>query len=204
MALTQITKGMLGAKSVDNQAIDDLAVGTGQIAAGALSADTAGRAKMADGFMTQAKMGAGVYSTGGPCFSVYLGSTQTVSSGVYTKLSLNTELFDTDNCWDTALFRFTPNVAGYYFFTAKGATNSSTSASIDVLSIYKNGTQNLIGPSSYSTSTNGLACAVSGLIYMNGTTDYIEFWGYNGGSGTDTFIAGQAQTWAMGHLVRAG
>lgn len=138
----------------------------------------------------------------GPAFAAYLGATQTVSSAVYTKLNINTETFDTDSCFDTVNFRFQPNRAGYYHIIGKGATNSTTSASVDALAVYKNGAVYAAGANNYSNTTNGLACDVSCLVYLNGTTDYVELWGYNAGSGTNTFLAGASTTYFMGFLAR--
>lgn len=141
--------------------------------------------------------------TYGPAFVAYLGSNQTVSSAVHTKLQINTEVFDTNNCFDIVNYRFVPTQAGYYEISGKGSTLSTTSASVDIMSIYKNGALYLSGPANYSTTTNGLACAVSGLVYLNGSTDYVELFGYNGGSGTNTFYGGPPlQTCFMGFLAR--
>ena len=53
--------------------------------------------------------------SGGPAFSVQMGSTQSISSGTYTKLQFNTKNYDTNNNFDaTTNYRFTPTVAGYY------------------------------------------------------------------------------------------
>ena len=50
-----------------------------------------------------------------PAFSAYLGTSQTVTTDVATKLQLNTEVFDTASAFDsTTNYRFQPTVAGYY------------------------------------------------------------------------------------------
>lgn len=51
-----------------------------------------------------------------PAFHVYLGSNQTVANNTVTKINFNTELFDSDGCYDNSTnYRFTPGVAGKYF-----------------------------------------------------------------------------------------
>jgi len=55
-----------------------------------------------------------------PSFLAYRsGSTQSISSGAAVKVQLNSELYDTDNAFDNSTnYRFTPQVAGKYFFHA--------------------------------------------------------------------------------------
>lgn len=134
----------------------------------------------------------------GPAFSATQSSTQTLSSNTWTKISFQTKEFDTANCFDsTSTYRFTPNVAGYYQIS--GGYSVATTASIMYLQCYKNG-------SGYKLTTNsgsaGLAgCYGSILVYLNGTTDYIELYGY--------IVTGQAlsansqATYFQAALVRA-
>lgn len=139
----------------------------------------------------------------GPAFSVYLNSTQTVSNGVATKIQLNAETFDTDAAFDsTTNFRFQPTVAGYYHFTGKLNGAAATSASSMVAFIYKNGAAVKQGPSYVAPSGQGMSAGVSGLVYLNGSTDYVELWGTNSGTGTNTFAAGVTTTYFDGHFVR--
>lgn len=141
---------------------------------------------------------------GGPAFSVYLNATQTVSNGVATKIALNAETFDTDSAFDAATnFRFQPTVAGYYFFTGRLSGAAATSGTLMIAHIYKNGAlvkngQPYIPPSGSSSMT----VTISGLVYMNGTTDYVELWGTNSGSGTNTFAPGAAVSFFDGYFVR--
>jgi hypothetical protein len=116
----------------------------------------------------------------GPAFSAYCNTSQSLTGTVYTKLQLNTELFDTANCFDsTTNYRFTPNVAGYYQFNGYCQVNSA--ATLWYVNIYKNGSINNYG--SYTgASGNALVSNVSNIIYMNGTTDYIEFYVYSSAS----------------------
>ena len=114
-----------------------------------------------------------------PAFSAYANASQSISAGTFTKVAINTKIFDTNNCFDsTTNYRFTPTVAGYY--QVNGTVSCGTSASVEVIAaIYKNG-------SVYSRGTD-LGFAVGTLsnpivtyneiIYLNGSTDYIELYG---------------------------
>jgi len=134
------------------------------------------------GTITQAQIGNAVAGTG-PAFSAYLGTSQSVTSEIHTKVQLTTEEFDIGSCFDnTTNYRFTPNVAGYYQFNAqiRFSLGSGSSTNYQV-NIYKNGTNQLGQPQTQSLTTLGTS-VVSGLVYMNGTTDYVELYGYINGT----------------------
>jgi hypothetical protein len=107
-----------------------------------------------------------------PAFSAY-GGAQTLTTAVATKIANNTEVFDTNNNFDsTTNYRFTPAVAGYYQVTA--AIRDSTGATVGALnvSIYKNGSA--YSSAQFVNSNQGISAIVTSLIYMNGSTDYVE------------------------------
>jgi hypothetical protein len=112
----------------------------------------------------------------GPAFDAYKNATQTLGANSWTKLTFTVENFDTNSNYDTSTSRFTPTVAGYYQISA--ATGYTASATVGV-SIYKNG-----AIAKYGTNGTGFMCVVSALIYLNGSTDYIEAWGINVAGGT--------------------
>lgn len=138
-------------------------------------------------------------STALPAFSAYkLTTSQTVTSAVWTKVTFNTEEFDTAS--NFASDRFTPTTAGYYQVNATIGANAG-SAGDTYFAFYKNGSAykiiSLTGTLQY-TQFNG-----STLVYCNGSTDYIEVYVNKTGSGTVSVIAGQADTWFNGVGVRA-
>lgn len=115
-----------------------------------------------------------VLPKGGPAFSATRSSAQTPTGGVWTKVQFSTEEYDTANCYDpTTNYRFTPNVAGYYLITASIETNAS---SLMGTAIYKNGSAYR---RAWSSNPGTAASAViSTILYMNGTTDYVESYVY--------------------------
>ena len=158
--------------------------------------------------------GTAMVSANMPAFSAYLSANQSgISQNTWTKATLNTEEFDTANCFDsTTNYRFTPNVAGYYqvnFTLWASSTNQYGSAVAG--SIYKNGsaykrtTINLVGGSGGTTPINEVGTQVSAVIYMNGSTDYLEFYGYEYGYSANGIIEGGTTyyTNASAVLVRA-
>ena len=137
----------------------------------------------------------------GPAFSAYPSASSTnISNSTWTKATLDTEVYDTNS--NFASSRFTPTVAGYYqinFTPAGGSANNN--GFVYGGAIYKNGSayaQNVIVTP--SGDLQGFTCQVSQLIYMNGSTDYLEFYvnvyalngsiNYGGGATTGTLASG--------------
>lgn len=152
------------------------------------------------GAVTQSTIGTNVAGTG-PAFSAYASANNTTfASGTFTKVTLDTEEFDTNN--NFASSRFTPTVAGYY--QINGAINFNTATGIMFSALYKNGSRYKDGDWNYVSilQTNS---GVSSVIYCNGTTDYIELYGYNGNASSITNISGGStySAYLNGSLVRA-
>ena len=129
------------------------------------------------GTVTQGMIGSGVAGTG-PAFSAHLSGNPGLTANTYTKMACNTELFDTDSCYDTSNYRFTPTVAGIYHCTVHvklyTATNQTTFGKI--AAIYKNGSNyketNIDGNFGYSNNNHHLIATA--LVSMNGSSDYLE------------------------------
>jgi hypothetical protein len=116
-----------------------------------------------------------------PAFSAVRTSNQTsISANTWTKVQLNVEDFDTASCFDSSTnYRFTPNVAGYY--QVNGSVSSEGTSSYMGVAIYKNGS---LFHRTWTENTQAMSAQVSCLIYFNGSTDYIELYGYISSSGT--------------------
>lgn len=111
----------------------------------------------------------------GPAFSaVITGGSQNISSATYTKVQLGTELFDTNNNFDsTTNYRFTPTVAGYYQLNTSIYEQGAGGFYI-ALTLYKNGAsyQELFRTTSTGQATMSGSC----LAFANGSTDYFEIY----------------------------
>jgi hypothetical protein len=150
--------------------------------------------------VSQAMLAANVAGNG-PAFSVYRSTNQTgVSNNTFVKVQLNTETFDTNSNFDPSTnYRFTPTVAGYYQINGSVSFETSSSLSRIFCSIYKNGSEAYRGTDINAT---GIQVVVGGLVYLNGSTDYVELYGW--ATGTGILFYGQAQsTYLTGCLVRA-
>jgi hypothetical protein len=151
----------------------------------------------------------GTLNAAGPAFSVYAANNQTLTSGVATKLQLNTKNFDTNSNYSTANYRFTPTVAGYYQFSATSSISfSANTGYLYLVFIYKNGSEYSRGSGYYAGGgtnilTGGIS-SVSSIIYCNGSTDYIEFYARgDASSGTiSTDTGGNSWNFGCGSLIR--
>jgi hypothetical protein len=138
----------------------------------------------------------------GPAFSAYLSANQTgIANATFTKVQINTEEFDTASCFDNSTnYRFTPNVAGYYQVNGELALDGGWTSCI--ITIYKNGNRFKDGvvPNNVSFfNTN-----VSSLVYLNGSTDYIELYVWQNTGGPKAVAGGnQYNSYFQGSLVRA-
>ena len=142
-----------------------------------------------------------------PAFYAYRTATQTGISGTaYTKIQLNVELFDTASAYDKDTnYRFTPQVAGYYQVNY-GVVATGTNLSVLQAIAYKNGASYTQG--SYVTTASGEAGSTgSTLMYLNGSTDYLELYMYGQVSGGTITVYGGgasfAQSFLSASLIRA-
>jgi hypothetical protein len=138
----------------------------------------------------------------GPAFSAYMTANQTPTSGVHTKIQFNTEEFDTNNCYDsTTNYRFTPTVAGYYQVNMHLSSRFATGVTRFSISVRKNATASKEGLDEQNQTLFKLN--LSALIYMNGTTDYIEGFGYMEASSPQFSASDQAVNYFQAFLARA-
>jgi hypothetical protein len=141
---------------------------------------------------------------GAPAFSAYASATTSIPQGTSAKIAFATEVFDTNS--NFASSRFTPTVAGYYQINAcitfPSFTNTSTGELLSV--IYKNGTDYAYGSGfSVASANHYIMSNVSTVVYFNGTTDYVEIYGYNS-TGSSLNVVNEAKfTYFSGFLARS-
>ena len=155
-----------------------------------------------DATITQAELAANVAGNG-PAFSAYQSSTQTLTSNVTTKIQFQTENWDTASAYNNTgstvgtapAYSFNPQVAGYYQITA-GLAAGATVCGIPI-DIYKNGSSFKQSPQNFNCGGN----AICAIVYLNGSTDYIEI--YGAFSVGQTTYPTQANTYFQAAMVRA-
>lgn len=140
------------------------------------------------GSLSVARGGNGV--TAIQSFHAYNNSATTLAASAFTKVAFQATSWNTGSAYDAATnYRFTPTVAGVYQVNAMILLNNSILNTLYGLSIFKNGASHRYGAFGYvgvSTETPGFI--VSALVAMNGSTDYIEIYGYNGHAITTTTV----------------
>ena len=144
-----------------------------------------------------------------PMFQVHLDSTQSISNNVTTTVQFDNVDFDTASCWDSSNYRFTPNVAGKYLFYKNISLDNSSGVYYMSSEIRKNGsiltTGRIVNVSqNQSTSDNSLETInqfASGVVDMNGTSDYVEAVGYLYNTGSNNQITGSNRTVFGGYRI---
>ena len=137
---------------------------------------------------------------GAPAFSAYLASNTSFSASTWSKVPCSTEEFDTNNNYDASNYRFTPTVAGYY--QINGRWDCTVSSTIVLATIYKNGVEFKRGVDIRATLSGATGPSVSALIYLNGTTDYVELYAYAAAT-SPQYEGGQQTTYFQGFLARS-
>lgn len=150
--------------------------------------------------------GATTFQTGGltldgtvwPSFSAYKSGTQAITTATDTKVTFDSESFDTNS--DFATSRFTPTVAGKYLFTAQIYT--SNIAGVYEVNIYKNGAAEI------NTEVKGAGAGVAyttppviAILDANGTTDYFEIYVYHSEGADRTILSGSNRTFFHGSRI---
>jgi hypothetical protein len=157
----------------------DLVVGTGADTFAKLTVGTDGHTLVAKSSEATGLAWEAPAAASGPAFRAFRNtSQQSFNQNTWTKVQLNGESFDTDSCFDSSTnYRFTPTKAGYYQYNSR-LWISKTGQSLSQSAIYKNGAQESTAYSWTNTGT-GFILGGSDLLYMNGTTDYVELYVYD-------------------------
>jgi len=134
----------------------------------------------------------------GPAFLATVSANQPVTSAARTRINFNTESFDTDADFDIATNRFTPQVAGYYSVTTMARVDNATTSA--VLAIAKNGVD-VANTGDFTTATIKYP-GLNTLIFMNGTTDYVEAFATLTGTSPLVNAGAAASTQFSASLVR--
>lgn len=153
---------------------------------------------MAISKIVQNSVDTGVAGTG-PAFAAYPSAAQTFSTATNTKITFDVENFDSNNSFSSS--RFTPTVAGYYYFTINFSTTGSGGFFITPM-IFKNGSS--YTGNNYNHSGGYMALTTSNLVYMNGSTDYVEAYLYQASGSNQNNLAGRGDLNNFcGYMVRA-
>jgi hypothetical protein len=107
--------------------------------------------------------------------------------------ALRTEVTDQRGWWDAAIARFQPTIAGYYlivFGCQLSFTAATSGTATGISTLYLNGAVHVWGSrveDSGATAINAGGIA-SSIIYLNGSTDYVEPYIFVGHSGLSSTV----------------
>jgi hypothetical protein len=104
-----------------------------------------------------------------------LGAGQSIPSGSATVVTLDTDGFDPANISDLANYRFKPTLAGYYIVEGRVLWGAYYTGVEENTYLCKNGVA--FANFRHNTSVNGAYShthTVYGIIYLNGSTDYVD------------------------------
>ena len=203
MPIQKITTGVIdGTATIANTAISGT-ITTSQLS-GSITSDkitSVNANTITTGTLPSARLGSDVMVSGNmPAFSVYLSSNQTMSNNTDVIVPFDTKEFDTASCYDTSTYRFTPTIAGYYQFNM-AVLGAGGATSVSYISFYKNGSAFKRG-SQIPNNADGVIPASSALIYLNGSTDYVEGYFAQLSGVSRALTTGAGFCYFQGYLVR--
>lgn len=147
-----------------------------------------------NGSVQQADLAPNVAGTG-PAFSAYRSTSLAGTHGAFVTILFDTAVFNEGGSYTPASGRFQPSLAGYYHLDARVQVDGLMEL---ICAIFKNGGEHVRG--TYGTQYNSV---VSGLVYLNGTTDYVDVRAYHGGGAGRNYLSGIPNTSFNGYLARA-
>lgn len=130
--------------------------------------------------VTSAKIASLSYSTSSISnpykFRVRRSTALNTGAGVYSKITFNTEDFDTNNNFDTTNNRYTAPVSGFYFFEAQ-ASGGPTPGATWLIALYKNGA--IIARGTQAVGTSGTPGSSMTTLIQATATDYFEIFTFS-------------------------
>lgn len=141
-----------------------------------------------------------------PTVRAYRNSSASLAHNTATKWAFSTidAGYDPSGCYNTSTYRFTPTVKGFYAVTIKGVIATGGANLVFTAQLYKNGSSQSTAQDGGTGGTNAELCVVHhDLIYMNGSTDYLEgyFYQYDFTSGASRTV--QANAFFAVNFVRS-
>ena len=153
---------------------------------------------LADDFaFTGTITGAGGVNT--PAFQVVPTSTQGISANTDTVIAFNSKNWDTNNYYNTGTYRFTPLIAGKYFFYVKIRFDTGADWEYNMVKIRKNGSD-FARFNRRNDFYDGLI--LTKVLDANGTTDYFDFTvRQESAGGVQTLSGDGAECFAGGYKI---
>jgi len=107
----------------------------------------------------------------------YRANAQNIPADTWTKVGIDTDSFDPSGITDLANHRIIPTLAGYYHVNGESDIYQGSTTMEILIAIFKNGAEVTRGNRLKTGSHTG-GMVVTDIIYLNGSTDYIELFVY--------------------------
>jgi hypothetical protein len=132
---------------------------------------------------------------GGGIFGAHSNAATALAANTAAKVNFQVTDFDTSGNFSSS--RFTPQVPGYYQIHGNVSAGATTSYLIAIISKNNAGGNGLSGQYVFvAAGTAGLFGHVTGIVFLNGSTDFVEIWAQSGaaintgGSATTDYFHG--------------
>ena len=148
-----------------------------------------------------------------PAFYAYNNGNESLVDATWTLVTdqFNATTINSSNCYNTTTGKFQPTTAGYYYVEGQihadcgsgQLVNVFAAIIIDDTAVPDEGLVTQSEANEGSSNANEQSVNVSALIYLNGSTQYLQMKYYNDDtSGTGTMVSNHGNF--MGFLVKAG
>jgi len=141
-----------------------------------------------------------------PAFHAYLPSDQAPGDATWAVLSASTELYDSDGCYNTTDYKFTPTTAGKYFIYGQMHMDDASGDNMVLWAMgFKKNTSYVSMTQMDGRGTaigDAYSFATATVVDMNGSSDYVQLWGYYDGiSGSPRFMGGAERCFLGGYKL---
>jgi len=184
-----------------NTGTEKLRIGTaGQIGIAGANYGTSGQVLTSQGASSAVQWATPGYGV----FEVKHGSSaQSIPRVTYTKVEFKTETYDLDGLFDTTTYRYTPQVAGYYYVAFNVILTGQASGYEIYAEIKKNGSSVMKSHSGGSQNYGSLSQAdVYGIVQCNGSSDYLDAYLWHNNANSASRSPDVNMTRMLGYLVR--
>ena len=147
----------------------------------------------------------GYKAAANPIVKTRISSAHNLSNAIFTKLQFNTIMYDNTSTFDTTNYRWIPQIAGYYLINTNLHFQGLKAAASQVYCVIsKNAANEAFGSIIETSQDSSLSTPCTAIVYMNGTTDYLELYAWHNSGVTITMNADKNLTYFSGYLIQQG
>jgi hypothetical protein len=136
-----------------------------------------------------------------PAFHATVSATQAIAQDTTTLVQFNSEVFDTNGCYDTSTYLFTPTESGKYYIYSMVRYETSTDFQSNQMFIYKNSSSvcHVVSPNEHYSKLSAEA-----IVECNGTSDTVSIYvRQESGAGSLNLTSDSTQAFFYGYKLGA-